>query len=161
MSAILIAVLAIIAFGFAFHPLFREEQFEYAIEGRLDPTHENLLSAREATYSAIKDLESDHAQGKLSDADYQTLRVKYETKAMAILQRLDEIETRAAATAKQTPAASGACVQCGEPYNARDKFCRRCGASLDPACTFCGAPIKANAKFCAGCGAPIAALQPA
>jgi len=40
---------------------------------------------------AIKDLENDHAMGKLSDADYRTLRAKYETKAVAILQELDSL----------------------------------------------------------------------
>lgn len=161
MSAIIIAVIALIAFGLALHPLFRQEPFAFVTADGLDPNLENLLSAREATYSAIKDLESDHAQGKLSDVDYQTLRGKYEAKALAILQQLDQLEMSTAAHAKPIDAANATCTQCGEPIGVHDKFCRRCGRVLAPACVFCGAAVKEGAKFCARCGAPIGALQPA
>lgn len=161
MSAVIIAILALVAFGLALHPLFREEPLVYAPQSVLDPELENLLSAREATYGAIKDLESDHTQGKLSDADYQTLRAKYETKALGILQQLDQGNQRIAASAKHSSVVSGRCPQCGEPYSAGHKFCRRCGAHLVPTCSACGAPLKAGAKFCARCGTPVAALQPA
>ncbi len=161
MSAIIIAVIALVAFGLAFQPLFRQELFAVATTEELDPNLENLLSAREATYSAIKDLEADHAQGKLSDADYQTLRDKYETKALAILQQLDGLEASIATKPQPVAAANGKCAHCGEPFDSHDKFCRRCGASLVPTCLSCGESIKAGAKFCARCGASIGALQPA
>lgn len=159
MSAIIIAVLALIALGIALHPLFREQAWAAAPTRVLDPRLESLLSAREASYGAIKDLEVDHAQGKLSDADYQTLRAKYETKALMILQQLNLIETNAAIRAKR---AERDCGQCGQPFHAGDKFCARCGASLgDPACASCGEPTKAEWKFCQRCGVPVSALQPA
>lgn len=161
MSAIIIAVIALIAFGLALHPLFRQEPFAFVAAGELDPNLENLLSTREATYSAIKDLESDHAQGKLSDADYQTLRGKYEAKALAILQQLDQLEASLAANTQPVIITNGTCTQCGESYGAHDKFCRRCGVSLATACISCGASVKEGAKFCARCGTPVGALQPA
>ncbi len=161
MSAIIIAVIALIAFGLAFHPLFREESFAVVAASGCDPNLENLLSSREATYSAIKDLESDHAQGKLSDADYQTLRGKYEAKALAILQQLDQLEASTATPPQRTAGVDGKCAQCGESYGAHDKFCRRCGTSLATACISCGASVKEGAKFCARCGTPVGVLQPA
>lgn len=161
MSAIIIAVIALIAFGLALHPLFRQEPFAFVPAGGLDPNLENLLSSREATYSAIKDLESDHAQGKLSDADYQTLRGKYEAKALAILQQLDQLEAGTATPPQRISGVDGKCAQCGESYGAHDKFCRRCGTALVSTCVSCGAPVKEGAKFCARCGTPIGALQPA
>ncbi len=157
MSAIIIAVLALIALGIALHPLFREQVWATVSTRALDPRLESLLSAREASYSAIKDLEGDYAQGKLSDADYQTLRAKYETKALAILQQLNLIETNAAIRAKR---AERDCAQCGLPFHEGDKFCARCGVSLGaPACASCGQPIMAEWKFCQRCGAPVATLQ--
>jgi len=160
MSALIIAVIALIAFGLALYPLFRQEPWAFALGARLDSNLENLLSAREATYSAIKDLESDHAQGKLSDVDYQTLRAKYEAKAISILQELDLLETGLAKTPSVT-ATNGQCAQCGEAFAARDKFCRRCGARLAALCPSCGEPSKVGTKFCARCGTPVSVFQAA
>lgn len=158
MSAIIIALLALIALGVALHPLFREQVWAAASTRAMDPRLESLLSAREASYSAIKDLEGDYAQGKLSEVDYQTLRAKYETKALGILQQLNLIETNAAIRAKR---AERECAQCGQPFHEGDKFCSRCGVSLGaPACASCGEPIKAEWKFCQRCGVPVSALQP-
>ncbi len=157
MSAIIIALLALIALGFALHPLFREEEWAVAPARTIDPKLEGLLSTRQATYSAIKDLEGDHAQGKLSDADYENLRTKYETKALAILQQLNLIETNAAIRAQR---AERACTQCGQPFHEGDKFCARCGAGLGARlCASCGEPTQVEWKFCQRCGAPIAIPQ--
>lgn len=158
MSAILIAILAIAAISIAMHPLF-EMNRRSARTATIDRNLEDLLSAREATYSAIKDLEADHAMGKLSDADYQNLRVKYEGKALAILQKLDAIQPPA--PAKPAAGGPGACPQCGTTNAAGSKFCRHCGTSLGATCSACGASVTANAKFCRRCGSPIGALQPA
>ncbi len=155
MSAIIIALLAMFALGFALYPLFREQGWSHATGEAIDPNFEYLLSEREAIYSAIKDLESDHAQGKLSDADYESTRAKYENKALLILQELNLHELRALAHTKQTTA-SHTCAQCGEPFYERDKFCRRCGAPLGmPACANCGTAIQPEWKFCKQCGAPL------
>jgi rRNA maturation endonuclease Nob1 len=159
MSAIIIAVLALIALGVVLHPLFHEQAWVVASPRALDPRLESLLSAREASYSAIKDLEGDHAQGKLSDTDYRTLRAKYETKALAILQQLNLIETNAAIRAQR---AERECPRCAQPFKEGDKFCARCGASIGAtACASCGEAIRAEWKFCRRCGAPVAVLQTA
>ena len=160
MSAILIAILAVAAISLAVRPLFQLEQVPARAEAAIDPNIENLLSAREATYAAIKDLEADYAMGKLSDADYQNLRAKYEGKALTILQQLDVAQVSGQLAHRVAPT-SGTCAQCGTPIGAGAKFCRRCGASLEPVCALCGTPVAADARFCRQCGAPIAALQPA
>ncbi len=178
MSAILIALLAMLALGFALYPLFRQERLVYAVERTADARLEDLLSAREATYGAIKDLELDRAQGKLSDADYQATRAKYENKALLILQELNLHELRAAHAhltphpLAPSPSPDGlhqergkggeVCAHCGEPFGADDKFCRRCGAALDTSgCPNCGAAVQVEWKFCKECGAPVGALQAA
>ena len=161
MSAILIAILAVAAISLAVRPLFQLEQAPARATAAIDPNVENLLSAREATYAAIKDLETDHAMGKLSDADYGKLRAKYEGKALAILQQLDAAQVASRERLAQRVASpSGTCAQCGTPIAAGAKFCRVCGTSLASACASCGAPIATDARFCRQCGTPVAALQP-
>ena len=143
-------------------PLFQLEHVPARGEAAIDPNVENLLSAREATYAAIKDLETDHAMGKLSDADYGNLRAKYEGKALTILQQLDTAQVASRERLVQRVASpSGTCAQCGTPITTGAKFCRVCGTSLAPACESCGAPTAAGASFCRQCGTPVAALQPA
>ncbi len=158
MSAILIAILAVVAISISLYPIFELERRPAPARATIDPTLENLLSAREATYGAIKDLEADHAMGKLSDTDYGILRSKYEAKALTILQKLDTLQVNVQVTPRAA-AASGACPQCGSSVVAGAKFCRQCGASLTAACASCGAPVAADAKFCRRCGSAVAALQ--
>ncbi len=162
MSAILIAILAVAAISLAVSPLFQLDQVPARATAAIDPHVENLLSAREATYAAIKDLETDHAMGKLSDADYQNLRAKYEGKALTILRQLDAAQVASRERLVQRVASpGGTCAQCGMPIAAGAKFCRVCGTSVAPVCASCGAPITADTKFCRQCGTPVAALQPA
>ena len=180
MSAILIAILAVAAISIALYPLYELERRPSRAEVTIDPNLENVLSAREATYSAIKDLETDHAMGKLSGADYDTLRAKYEGKALAILRQLDAMQPNVPQT---TPASAraGNCAECGTPIVTGAKFCRHCGASLaatplappchptgpewgpreGQVCASCGAPVAADSKFCRRCGSPVSLLQPA
>jgi hypothetical protein len=180
MSAILIAILAVAAISLALYPLFELERRPRRAGVTINPNLENLLSAREATYSAIKDLETDHSMGKLSDTDYATLRAKYEGKALTILQQLDAVQPNILQT-PQAGARAGTplvpphhptgpewgpregqvCAQCGTPIDTGAKFCRGCGASLAATCASCGAPVAAGSKFCRRCGSPVAALQPA
>lgn len=162
MSAILIAILAVAAISLAVRPLFQLERAPARVTAAIDPNVENLLSAREATYAAIKDLKTDHAMGKLSDADYHNLRAKYEGKALTILQQLDVARIASRERLEHhANAPSGACAQCGTPIAVGAKFCRVCGTSLASVCLSCGAPIAADARFCRQCGTPVAALHPA
>ncbi len=168
MSAVMIAILAVAAISISLYPLFELERRPVHVAVTVDPNLENLLSAREATYSAIKDLESDHAMGKLSPADYGNLRAKYEGKALTILQQIDAAQPRAVST-PPTAAFTGVCAQCGMPAVA-GKFCRHCGseilpspagASLAATCGACGAAVAAGSQFCRLCGAPVGSLQAA
>lgn len=161
MSAILIALLALAAIAIAVYPLFKTMP-RIQVSSGLDPNLENLLSQREATYSAIKDLEFDHAQGKISDADYAVMRDKYENKALGILQQL-QVQNESTAPVDEHPLhlPNNGCPHCGEPVTWDDKFCRSCGGAIGATCRACGTPVAPESKFCATCGAAIATLQPA
>ncbi len=51
-----------------------------------------LEAAREAKYREIRDLELDYATGKLSEEDYRASDIALRTEALAILDRLEELE---------------------------------------------------------------------
>ncbi|MBI4674541.1 MAG: zinc-ribbon domain-containing protein [Chloroflexi bacterium] len=162
MSAILIAGLAVVAIAFALYPLFKNESHPRHATGP-DAAHENLLSQREATYNAIKDLEFDHAQGKISDADYATLREKYETKALNILAQLETLgKPIVKEDSRPLHLPNNGCPRCGEPVASHDKFCANCGNALTTRCSACGSALDASDKFCPHCGAAATvALAPA
>jgi len=158
MSAIMIALLALVAIAVALYPLFKSTP-RVVVTASLDTNMENLLSQREATYSAIKELEFDHAQGKLGEADYTTLRAKYETKALGILQQLQAVGKLVMQSDERLlHLPNNGCPQCGEPLGSGDKFCRSCGTALGARCSGCGAAIAIDDKFCAYCGAARATL---
>ncbi len=155
-----IAVIAVIAYPY-FSP--RDPDASFVSGG--NTVVDNLGAQRDATYTAIKDLEFDHAMGKLSDGDYQSMRAKYEAKAVAILQELDnQTEHRAARPGGdemierevQQLRRSTRCPKCSAPVTANDVFCGKCGTALrGPRCPNCGRRMTVGDKFCAGCGSAL------
>lgn len=109
-----------------------------------------LAERRETVLSALRDLDFDHAVGKVADEDYGPLRQALVIEAAALLSREDE-----AAAAIRT------CAVCGRRAQAGDLFCPACGADLDrapAACPSCGGAVWAEDLYCRGCGRR---LQPA
>lgn len=174
MITVLIALLVVVSIAFVAYPLFRRsDELDVAFVGNTDPLWEGLVTQRDATYAAIKDLENDHAMGKLSDSDYRSLRVKYEIKAAAILQELDNlngskangrsgaasdemIEREVVRLRRASTNVSLACPKCGTPHAADDVFCAKCGTSLKGTrCPSCGRRASLGDKFCGKCGATI------
>lgn len=51
-----------------------------------------LRAEKDTLLGALKDLEFDLASGKLSPADYDAMRSRYEARAMAVLQELDTLD---------------------------------------------------------------------
>jgi len=173
MITIVIALIIIATIAIVAYPLFSQAQPTLIrAAGASDNVLEELVHQRNAAYSAIKDLENEHALGKLSDADYRSLRVKYEAKAAAILQELDNVmgAKPSARAVRDDDAiereiarlrhakANGAlkCPQCGTPHTAEEVFCAKCGAALrGTRCPACGTRATAGDKFCAKCGKPL------
>lgn len=174
MITLAIAIVIIGSITLVAYPLFRRsDELDVAFVGLSDPVIENLVTQRDATYSAIKDLENDHTMGKLSDGDYRSLRAKYETKAVAILQELDglsgsksngksvvtdeSIENEVARLRRAPSNVAANCPKCGTPHTADDVFCAKCGTSLRGArCPSCGKRTTLGDKFCSKCGTTIA-----
>jgi hypothetical protein len=126
--------------------------------GRLDTARRRELDReKRILLKAIKELEFDHAMGKLSASDCQEIVGRYRTRAIAVLRQLDEGELSyrelierevrrrlgPSAAAKDAPAAPAAdavpapaatpaprCPACATLNDADAAFCKRCGTAL-------------------------------
>ncbi len=88
MEIILIAVLVIGVIAFIAYPLFSTSR-----AGISDAPNalETLVAQRDSTYDAIRDLDFDFQMGKLSQADYESLRDRSKVRAAQILKQIDEL----------------------------------------------------------------------
>ncbi len=161
-----IALMIVGAVAIVAWPYFNPAVDPSSLPNGSNPAMENLVTQRDATYAAIKDLEFDHTMGKLSDTDYKSMRAKYETKAVAILQELDGLKKAQPGRARSADSAEsieqevqrlrrGAhCPKCGAAHSANDIFCAECGTSLRGIrCPKCGTRAAIGDRFCARCGA--------
>lgn len=130
--------------------------------------------------AALKEIEFDRETGKLSDADYDSLKAKYTAAALESLRReqaeavSDGVEAliadkvralrfASAATPSNVPPQSsgpgGVCGTCGPRSEPDALFCSSCGRHLPvlTLCSRCGAILPPEGRFCETCGEPVAA----
>jgi len=98
---------------------------------------EELYSQRDATYSAIEELEFDVMSGTLSKKDSDELKQSYKVKAVSILKEIDEKEKDTGLDGEIERQISElrqgetiCCPQCGEQCREDDRFCVQCGTAL-------------------------------
>ena len=100
---------------------------------------------------AIKDLEFDHAMGKVSEKDFSDMSSRLRGRAAGLIRQLDsgtsyrqaieaEIEKRVGPKPESKPAAAAETVAT-VPEETRTKICLSCCTQNDP-----------DARFCKGCG---------
>lgn len=82
------------------------------------PERSALLEEKTVLLRALKDVENEHALGKLSDADYERLRDGYRARAKEVLARLDQDLGR---YLDQARALAGEAGPRGRPYVAKSK----------------------------------------
>ncbi len=127
MDIVIIAMIIFVTFVVLGYPLVYSHKYQYASILRGNERLEDLENGRVQTLDAIRDLQFDHVTGKLSDADYQSLRSQYEYKAAQILQQLDAIKGQ---PRKANAQGKSACPRCHAAIDASDKFCMKCGTKL-------------------------------
>jgi hypothetical protein len=89
---IVLAIVILVALAlFVAAPLRRAVTREPADD---DPVLADLEARKEAKYREIRDAELDHAQGKLSDADWARADAELRREAIEILRRLDEARAK-------------------------------------------------------------------
>ncbi len=94
MNAALVLVLVLVVLlalgAFVAAPLRRQSAERAAATDRSeDPAVADLEARKEAKYREIRDAELDHAQGKLSDADWARADAQLRREAIEILKALD------------------------------------------------------------------------
>lgn len=173
-------VLAAGAVYFVLRPILRPESVGTEI-GEADGANEGEdpdddFSPRAVALRALKEIEFDRATGKLSDADYDSLKNKYTWEALAAL-RAERGEQGAGSgtlrdgtaprsplppsgTAPRSPLPVSSCPTHGPRPESDAQFCSECGRRLGTApgyCARCGTSLESDARYCHSCGARVAA----
>ncbi len=106
--------------------------------------HEHALAVQ-----GLRELEFDREMGKLSDADYNSLRLALENRALAAMSSLEKLSAPAA----QPKASAGERIaQLRRPAQAAVQTGRG-----GPLCPGCGVRVAADSRFCGDCGAALEA----
>jgi Double zinc ribbon len=155
-------ILALCALTFVLQPVF------FGVSPSAKPMRPTpALPEGDTAIVALREIEFDRATGKLSDADYGELKVRYTQQAVDAMRRDvapvavggapptdDELE--AAVAAFRTRRIE--CAACGPRPEPDASFCSNCGCYLHNRCAGCGTPVNAHdARYCVNCGSTLAA----
>jgi cytochrome c-type biogenesis protein CcmI len=145
-------LLALAAVVFVVYPLVRAER---------PPTRRAAEEIPGSTaVEALREIEFDRQTGKLSDADYASLKTSYTERALAELRAADSHAPPDAAEAlvRAYRAQRRACAEHGPRPESDAAYCSECGRYLAGACAVCGASVtEPAARYCVGCGTALAA----
>jgi len=115
--------LALVALAFVLYPLFQEPLGVQRRQRRASRV--GITTA----VDALREIEFDHATGKLSERDYAELKATYTQRAVNAMRAGEGANADADADADMD-ATAPACGRCG-PRPERDAiFCSECGAAL-------------------------------
>ena len=112
-----------------------------------------LAEQKRRVLRALKDLESEHAIGKIDEADYQTFVARYREEAKAIMRQMDLAASPARAEAERLARDYLA----GRGLGSKNEDVKSDGP-VPPervGCPGCGASNEADAAFCKKCGAAV------
>lgn len=92
---------------------------------------EFLGERKEMVYEGLRDLQMEYRMGKLSDEDYQQVKLSYQQQLAEILDEASRLETSPSPVEMDAPVA-GRCLRCGHDNPADNSFCGACGEQLQP-----------------------------
>lgn len=126
------ALLGLIVLALVLGPLF--EAGRAPDPGWLEPLDPEE-TRRGVALIALKEIDFDRATGKLSDADYETLKARYTGEALAALQDddangPDAVEALIADRVRGLAAGTRYCTACGTQLEAGVRFCTECGERM-------------------------------
>ncbi len=134
MSLVISVLIIVLAAAFVAAPLFGPAPSEERAPATpAVPTERPQLERQKLdAYAAIKEAEFDYRMGKLSEADFTTLRERYAAQALeaiAAVESAQAAQSRQAAMARR-PIRIAFCPRCGHTVPPRANFCPACGRSL-------------------------------
>lgn len=88
LSLVVFVALVLSALAFVFSPVFARRSRERI---RMEQERERLKKEKVQQLALIRDIEFDWKTGKVQDADYESARSEAESRAIAVLRRLDEL----------------------------------------------------------------------
>jgi hypothetical protein len=122
----------------AVRPLVSAHDDRSAVVGQR--TRAALEQEKTLALRTIKDLEFDHAMGKISEDDFHEMSVRLRSRATRLIKQLDagsgyrsQIERDLAKRLGETGEKGGAvhtCARCSVANDADARFCKSCGAAL-------------------------------
>jgi hypothetical protein len=157
LALVLGTLLAVGALAFVLYPLITGPvPVRRPLTGVATSTH----ATEHEAVTALREIEFDRVTGKLSDADYAELKMRYTVRALEAM--------RAGTTAGADDAIEAAvrayrerltsCVVCGPRPEPDAAYCSSCGRYLPGTCAGCGVAVpESGAAFCANCGRQLAA----
>ena len=106
-----------------------------------------LVERKRRALRALKDIEQEHAVGKIDEADFKSLDAEYRARAKEVIREMDaeldpyrskaealvkaHLEKRAAARpAPSSSPSRSACPKCDTSNDADAAFCKKCGTKL-------------------------------
>jgi len=112
---------------------------------------------------SIKDLEFDHAMGKVSDKDFTEMGARLRSRAAGLIRQLDagtsyrqaieaEVEKRVGRKAAPTPPAAAAATVTPKPDATNTPKADATDTPKTKLCLSCCTPNDPDARFCKGCG---------
>jgi hypothetical protein len=115
-------------------------------------------TAEQEAVVALREIEFDRVTGKLSDVDYDELKVRYTQRALEAIRDGATPVDRAEAAVLAYRARLKSCARCGPRSEPDAVYCSSCGHFLPGACDACGATVdEPGAAFCTSCGRQLAA----
>ena len=156
-ALILGTVLSLLVLGYVMAPLVVGVKRQAPV-----PIAPRREQADTMSIAALREIEFDRATGKLSDADYATLRERYATEALAAMRAAGStppvVEDAAEAAIRAYRSAHPTCGKCGVRPETDAIYCSNCGSYLPGKCAGCGTVITAaGVRFCFDCGTRLAA----
>ncbi len=151
-SLLLAFALILLVAAFVARPVIERAAYRDG-NGAASPA-DDLITQREAILIELRDLDFDHAVGKVGEEDYAVQRARLVARGAEVLRSLDQLPAAAvekpsddldaeierlvtarrkrqtAAGVKKQPAPSAHCPHCGRPVRLTDKFCTHCGAKV-------------------------------
>jgi len=101
---------------------------------------QHLEDRKAAIYDNLRDLQFEYRVGKLSDADYQQMKLTLQKELAGVLAEMEStaknlgLVTKQSAPAKRAEAARPAkrtsCPHCGAAFTKPMKFCGECGKAM-------------------------------